>query len=73
MFLISGIILCTFFMGWGIYWSLPLTNEINWEKMGLYLAIVGTLLVFGMKMMDISNMLTTIEEKLEILINDKEF
>ena len=45
-------------------------SQINWEKVGVYIAAITLILLFASKVMDISERLSRLEGKVEILVEN---
>lgn len=46
-------------------------KQTNWEKVGVYIAIVTLVVMFASKMIDLSERISKMEGKLEILIQER--
>ena len=46
-------------------------REINWEKVGVYIAAIVLIGMFASKIVDLGERLSRVEGKLEILIEEK--
>jgi len=46
-------------------------KNINWEKVGVYIAVFALVLTFASKVLDLSERISHIEGKLEILMEDR--
>lgn len=48
-----------------------ITKNINWEKVGVYIAIITLIVMIASKINDLSERISKIEGKMEILIDIK--
>lgn len=48
-----------------------LIKQVNWEKVGVYIAIITLIVLFATKVNELSERISKLEGKLEILIERK--
>lgn len=48
-----------------------LIKQVNWEKVGVYIAIITLIVLFATKVNELSERIANLEGKLEILIEKK--
>ncbi len=46
-------------------------KQVNWEKAGVYIACVTLIVMFASKMIDLSERISKMEGKLEILVQER--
>lgn len=46
-------------------------KNVNWEKVGVYIAVLTVLIMFGSKVIDLSERISHIEGKLQILVDER--